>query len=649
MKKNSLADSILYFLAKALSKGLCCLPLSFCLWLGRRIGDFAFLFLRKRGEVAYLNLKSCLGEAYSPSGLLRLERRVFQNLMQTSVEILRFPLLNKETLDRYTVFRGLERLETSRKRGKGTIALTAHFGNWELQSVGAAMHGFPEHVIARQQKFPKTNSLLNGYRELTGCKVIHKGFMIREVVRHLEANGLVGILTDQDAGKNGVFINFFGRPTSFAPGAISFALRTGCDVIPCFIRREGHAFHTVEITEPLKITKTDNEEEDIRHGLQQFATRLEEFIRNYPDQWLWLHKRWKSTPTRKAAILSDGKAGHLNQSLGVFSSLEKIAAEKKFELMKPDLLEVRYKSGWHRGWASLLSAQANRSCQGCLKCLKFALTRESYQKLTHSKYDFVVSAGSGLAPINRILSMDHHAKSVVVMDPVVPPASSFDLAVIPRHDHPPDGAHVVATVGAPHPLTPPKVRDEAKRLSERIGKPVSPCVGVLIGGDTDEFHFNQKEFSALIEAVALTAKKFGLDILATTSRRSSKEVESLFEKSWGKGDLCRLLVIANRKNLDGVVPGILGLSKIVVVTGESISMVSEAASMAEQVIVFLPKERKQNSKLEEMLVRLAAENQILLTGTEGLPGALEKAFLSKQPRPKLNDAERIEEALRRVV
>ncbi|MBI4435923.1 MAG: mitochondrial fission ELM1 family protein [Candidatus Omnitrophica bacterium] len=649
MKTNSFGDSTLYFLARGLSALLCLLPLSLCLWIGRRVGDIAFLFYRKRGEIAYANLKSCLGGKYFPSQLLRLERKVFQNLMQTAVEVLRFPKVNEGYLSRYVTFHGMDRLAKAKERGKGTIALTAHFGNWELQSVGAAIRGYPEQVLARQQKFPKTNALLNRYRELTGCKVIHKGLMIREIIRALRENGLVGILTDQDAGRNGVFVNFFGRPTSFAPGAIAFALKTGCEVIPCFARRERHAHHVIEITEPLNITKSGNEEEDLKQGLQQFAERLENFIRKYPDQWLWLHKRWKSSPTRHVAILNDGKAGHLNQSLGVASSLQHVLQEKGLHVVHEEPIGIRYKNKWRRMFLAALSLQANRSCQGCLKCVRFALTKDSYEKVIRSHHDFVISTGSSVAPLNRILSYDHPARSIVVMDPVFPPASSFDLAVIPHHDKPPLSSQIVATRGAPHALTEEKIRQEASRLAQRIGGPLTRCLGLLIGGSTEEFPFRQEEFTLMIETVTQEAKKRNLELLVSSSRRTSKEIEEMLEKSWKNDPHCKLLVLANRMNFDGVVPGILGLSNVVIVTGESISMVSEAASAADRLIVFLPSGRKKGSKIEQTLSQLAKEHQAILTEGENLGGAIQKAFEAKGPRSRLDDAKRIEEALRRIV
>lgn len=614
------------------------------------MGDLAFLFYKRRGAVAYANLKSCLGETVSPSELLRLERKVFQNVMQTAVEVLRFPKVDKTYLDRYVTIDSLEKLAAAKQKGKGMIALTAHFGNWELQSVAASSWGYPMQVLARQQKFPKVNQLLNRYREQTGCRVISKGFATREIIRHLEANGLVGILTDQDAGQNGVFVNFFGRPTSFAPGPIAFALRTGCEVIPCFIRREHHAFHRIDVTEPIQVTKSGNEAEDIRRGLQQFAERLEGYIRKYPDQWLWLHKRWKSSPVRAIAILSDGKAGHVNQSLGVADSLEKMLRERGLSAESRDRIEVRFKSKWRRIVLAAFSVLADRfSHQGQLNSVRFALTEESYRQAIRPRYDFVISTGSSLAPVNRILSLENVAKGIVVMDPVIPPAAFFDLAIVPEHDRPPPRSNIVQISGAPHSLTGDRLRKESERLIREIGKPDKPFLGLLVGGETAEFQWGEEEFSGLVSIVNEAAKKFDFNLLVTTSRRSSKTVETIFQNAWGNDPRCKLLVLANQKNLDGVVPGILGVSKVVVVTGESMSMVSEAVSAEGQVVVFLPNVRRERSKIEKMLRTLEERDQVLLAEEKSLAEVIEKAFRIERKHTGLDDRLKIEAALRRII
>ncbi|MFH1858160.1 MAG: ELM1/GtrOC1 family putative glycosyltransferase [Candidatus Omnitrophota bacterium] len=619
------------------------------LWMARRAGELMFLCFRARGDVAYTNIRACLGTQMTPEAILRMERRLFQNLMQTGVEVLRFPKVDRAYLDRYVTFHGFERLDEAKKKGKGLIALTAHFGNWELQSVASALRGHPLHVLAREQKLAKTNALLDRYRELTGCRVIQKGFMTREIIRHLRDNGIVGILTDQDAGKNGVFVRFFGRPTSFAPGPIAFALKTGCEVIPCFIRRTHHAHHVIEVMEPLQAASSGDDEADIRKGLQQFADRLEHMIRKYPDQWLWFHKRWKSSPTRNVALLSDGKAGHLNQSLGVASALEQVLRQNGKTVASQDKLEIRYKRSWRRAVITFLSLQSNRRCRGCLKCVRWALTPESYESLIRARYDFIVSTGSGLAPLNRILSKDHGARSIVVMDPVLPGAAFFDLAVIPEHDRPKPASNIVTTSGAPHCLTDEVVQREGARLLERIGRPATPFLGLLVGGDTEEFRWIPESFSKVLEKVKAETRARGFQMLVTSSRRTSQNLESLLEKALKGDPLCRLLVLANRMNVEGIVPAILGISKLVLVTGESISMVSEAASVAERVIVLLPERRKKNSKLEKTLSVLAKNNQILLAEEDRIQEVLCRAFQTEQARLRLDDAERIREGLGRIV
>jgi KDO2-lipid IV(A) lauroyltransferase len=131
---------------------------------------------------------------------------------------------------------------------------------------------------------------------LNGSRVIPKKRAVREIIKGLNKNEIVGILADQDGGRNGVFVNFFGRKASTPEGAIAFALKTGCAVLPTFIIREDGARHTFKIEPPIHITRSGNYEMDIKTNLQTWTDILESYIRRYPEQWLWIHKRWKTQP-----------------------------------------------------------------------------------------------------------------------------------------------------------------------------------------------------------------------------------------------------------------------------------------------------------------------------------------------------------------
>ena len=644
MNKNSPVDSILYYSAKALSIFFCRMPLSVCLWLARRVGDLAYLFYRKRGAVAYVNLKHCFGQTLSPKELLRLERKAFQNLMQTAVEILRIPSFNQKTVERLIRFDHLERIGEELKKGKGVIVLTAHFGNWEYSSLASAFRGYVTMALAREQKFPKVNGLLNQFRSATGCQVIQKGFPLRQALKRLRENGIVGILTDQDAGKGSVFVPFFGRQTSFAPGAIDLALRTGCTVLPCFIRREKTSHHVIHVTEPLQIPEAGSDEEKIREGLRQFAQRLESYIRKYPDQWLWLHKRWKSSPDKSLALLSDGKAGHLEQLKGAACAWEKGLLSKGKGPIRQTLIPVEFKSRWHRMLLTLFSLQAAPVCQGCMRCVRFCLKPGSYQVLLAKRYEGVLSCGSQAASVNRLLTRENRAKSVVVMDPVLPPASAFDLAIIAQHDRP-RGKNIFVTQGTLHRIEPENLEEAGRRLEKKLGASNRIKLGCLIGGDTDGYMLSPSLMEKVIDQMNRAAAFIGGELLVTTSRRTPPAVEQLLRQRWGHDPRCRLLVIANESNPEGILQEILGLSSCVVVTGESMSMVSEAAASGRYVFVFLPERKKTETKLDRAVETFARDGYLTLCSPEELCDRILSVWERQPPRKVLRESVRLQQVL----
>ena len=288
-------DDILCRIVTGLGMAVRIMPLKLALGFGSGLGKLGYLLAPKRNRLAYENLKLAFKKE-DKKVFTAIIRGVYSNLCMNLIELLRFPLFNSGNISQYVDVRGAEHLNGALKKGKGVIMLTAHFGNWELASLTATLMGYHVKVLAREQKFERLNKLLNSYRQLKGGEVIPKGMAIREIVRHLKENGIIGILSDQDGGRRGVFVDFFGRPASTPAGAVEFALRTGCLVLPGFIIRENGGKHHINIEPPLNINVYADEEEAVREGLQNFASILESYVRRYPDQWLWLHNRWKTSP-----------------------------------------------------------------------------------------------------------------------------------------------------------------------------------------------------------------------------------------------------------------------------------------------------------------------------------------------------------------
>lgn len=627
-------------------------PIRVNLWLGSRLGGIAFFVNKKRRLVAYANLKSAFAKEKSPGELRSITKKVYINLVQTFAEILSLTKVNKKYVNKYVEVVNMERIENAGKSGRGTILLTAHFGNWELSSMVSAMKGFPISVLAREQKMKRLNELLNALRESKGCKVVRKGVSTKNILRELHINSMVGILSDQDAGKNGAFVNFFGRPTSAHIGPFEIARHTDSIILPNFIVRTNGAFHKLYLEEYIEM-RGANTDEDLKKGLEKYMSLLETYIRRYPDQWLWLHKRWKSTPKRTILVLNDGKAGHLNQSLAIARQIQRVRAMQGYTIEDTNVIiaDVGYKNKFYRILLLLCSVFASWRCHGCMGCMKLCLKKGSYENLISTYADFVLSCGSSLAPINVYMSKENNAKNVAVMRPNIPfGVRKFNFIIAPRHDNMPERKNIITTTLAPNLVDVETLRSAGDLLKNNIGLEKSKVVGLLIGGDNPEFALPADLLRKVIDETLKFCGSNGADLLVTTSRRTNKEQEAILKEMLKNNPRCKLLVIANENNPEGVLAGILGLSNILIVSGESISMVSEAISSGKKVVVFeLDKKKSCVTKHERALAGLAADGYVIIAKADRLSEAMNRVLNEKASPKKLDDTNKIYEAMKALI
>jgi hypothetical protein len=216
------------------------------------------------------------------------------------------------------------------------------------------------------------------------------------------------------------------------------------------------------------------------------------------------------------------------------------------------------------------------------------------------------------------------------MSPGILPLKDFDLCLIPRHDNPKRLKNVLVTEGA---------------LNLAGAQPAGNAIGLLIGGDNKNFILSKPALSAVLDAAVSISKKTNAPVMATTSRRTSRELENLMKEKLGAFAGCKTLVIANENNPPDAVNKILGLSGTVIVSGESISMVSEAASSGKRVLVFKLEARKHDSKHMQFLENLSAGGFIILCE----PGKVEEAFFDKRPLRRLDDSNLVYEAVKKLI
>ncbi len=269
------------------------LPLEWALWIGRCLGRLAFSVVGSQRRVALRNLRIAFGREKSPQELKEIGRKAFSNLGMTLVEFLRMPRLHKRYYHDHSRVEGWEHLERALKAGKGVIALTFHFGNWEIPGLGATFFGYPIVALAQRIRNPWIDRYVRRTRESVGITILPKRQVSRQVINHLRQGKIVAIFVDQrERKKSRVMVDFFGRKASTTPSPVVFSLRTGAPMIPLFTVREDNSHHHVVIGEPIVPETTGEMERDLERNTETYTRILESMIRKYPDQYFWLHNRW---------------------------------------------------------------------------------------------------------------------------------------------------------------------------------------------------------------------------------------------------------------------------------------------------------------------------------------------------------------------
>ncbi len=242
------------------------------------------------------NLRLAFGEEKSERELAALARECYRHFGLCMAEFIRLPAMSAEEIQALAELRGSEHIDAALADGRGAILLTGHLGNWELTGSRIAAAGYPLSVIARAQRDSAITEYVRETRETMGMRVLHRDVAVRASLKALRRNELVGILMDQNAGEDGIFVDFFGHLASTAPGAAAFALRTDAAVLPTFGWRNADGTHTVQVYPAVRLIRSGDHESDLRENTARYTKVIESQIRLHPAQWFWLHKRWKARP-----------------------------------------------------------------------------------------------------------------------------------------------------------------------------------------------------------------------------------------------------------------------------------------------------------------------------------------------------------------
>jgi len=258
------------------------------------VADLWYRLDARHRRITLRNLEFAYGPSLTPEARERLARAVFRHFVRFAWETLELVLAPLSRIKRQTVILGEEHVVAALAQGKGFVAIAAHAGNWEYTVMGYGLKYRPVAVVGREMDSPWGQRLARYLRQRGGNWLVGKREGLRGILRHLQQNRAVGIVIDQNtATEEGLLVEFFGHPARTTPVAALLA-RRGVPVLPTLSRRLKDGRHLVVIFPPLPLRKTGDAEADIQRHLELQSRYLEAWVRACPEQWLWLHRRWKN-------------------------------------------------------------------------------------------------------------------------------------------------------------------------------------------------------------------------------------------------------------------------------------------------------------------------------------------------------------------
>jgi len=292
-----------YALAWLLIRGISILPRPVARAAGIGLGQLVYLLHGKLRRVGMRNLQLAFPQK-SAHERRRILRGEFTSLGRQLAEVCLFPSYTRENVTKIVVYDGFENFERAEARGKGVIYLTAHLGGWELSAFSHSIQGHPLHVVMRSMDNPFLDRFITHLRTMHGNRAVDKDNFVRGLLSAMKAGETVGILMDTNmTPPQGVFVDFFGIPACTASGLARIALRTDAAVVPGFTiwDRELRKYR-LRFDPALALIRTGVEEADIVANTALFTKVIEQYVRRYPDQWLWVHRRWKTRPAGEKSL-----------------------------------------------------------------------------------------------------------------------------------------------------------------------------------------------------------------------------------------------------------------------------------------------------------------------------------------------------------
>ena len=278
------------------------LPRSISRSVGAFCGATAFYLLRRLRAVGQRNLQIAF-PSMTVTDRERVLRAEYRQLGHHLAEFARMAGYNRPTIGNLITYDGLEHFERASSKGRGVLVLTGHLGAWELSSFFHSMMGFPMGMVIRRLDNPLVDRFVNAIRSMHGNRVLHKDDFARGLISEMKAGRTVGILMDTNmTPPQGTFVPFFGVAACTGSGLARIARRTGAAVLPGFLLEEPGGRYRLHFGKELEVDSTEDREWDAVANTARFTAVLEEYIRQFPEQWLWMHRRWKTRPPGEPKI-----------------------------------------------------------------------------------------------------------------------------------------------------------------------------------------------------------------------------------------------------------------------------------------------------------------------------------------------------------
>ena len=275
------------------------LPYPLVEWLTRFFIAVGFLFVVRQKRIARESLNIAFGREKDPQEIERISRECFKNLGKGMMELMYF-MEHPRMIGERTFFEGKENLDEALKGGRGVIGVSAHFGNFPLMLLRLAQDGYKTNAIIRPTRDQKVEEYFQGLRSRQGLNTIYshpRQQCVNTAISVLRNNEFLFIPLDQNFGSaGGVYVDFFGQKAATATGPVIFALRTKAPILPIFVVRQPNDHHKIIIEPPLQLQEAGDDKETIVLNTTRITQVIERYIRQYPQEWGWMHRRWKSRP-----------------------------------------------------------------------------------------------------------------------------------------------------------------------------------------------------------------------------------------------------------------------------------------------------------------------------------------------------------------